>query len=163
MAEAKPVPPQPVTLYVKPYVRKYVLARLGGACLDSGDRVLWDELQRELRAGRELVAIVPSTDPYDRPSQRLELMVRPGNGGDAEVSYFGHRYITAALTKAYLREMFRWVEWSTTTKGWSVLGSLEAFRRRYGISEDDQQLATASRMYRGYLKGRSLVKRSAVR
>ena len=61
--------PIPIRIYVKPYVRKYVLARLcqpDRLLLDEGAQALWDTLERSLR-GRTLVQVVNDYDPHSDP------------------------------------------------------------------------------------------------
>lgn len=143
--------PVPITIYVKPYVLKYVVHRLCDperVYFDAGSRQLWSELQAALR-GRELCAVRNTLDmERDRPSQRLTLMVRPGARQPADISYWRHRYVTGLLTKAYLQEMCDMVDWHTGALRRGVRQSLELFRRHYGVSEDDHALHTAERIYR---------------
>jgi hypothetical protein len=144
-----PAPPQPIAIYVKSYVRKYVLSRLAGSdrYLTAEDRALWGRLQGAL-SGRLLVEVLKEHDVDDRPRQRVLLLVQPNRSGRYELSPYKHRYVAAALTKAYLEEMCAWVDWHWPRSNRRIIDSLDLFRRRYGVSEDDHQLTTAERVYR---------------
>lgn len=143
--------PVPITIYVKPYVRKYVVHRLSDPeklYFDSSSRRLWSDLQAALR-GRKLVRVPNTLDmEKDLPSQRLILMVIPRKGHAADISYWQHRYVTAMLTKAYLTEMCDMVTWHNVVLHRGVRQSLDLFRRTYGVTEDDHALHTAERIYR---------------
>lgn len=155
--------PTEIEIHVKPYVRKYVLARLGDpkrVATDDSSRRLYTDLERELR-GRRLVAVVQDYDPHHGPRTKVRLLVEPRPNQQPEVSYYHHRYVTGMLTKAFLREMYGWVDWYRHRLGMSTGQALQMFRRHYDITEDDHSLETARRMYSHHLRGRSRV-RSAV-
>jgi hypothetical protein len=87
----------PIRIYVKPYVRKYVLARLcqpDRLLLDEGAQALWDTLERSL-SGRTLVQVVNDYDPLtDRPVGYLVLLVIPKDRQQADISHWHHRTVT---------------------------------------------------------------------
>lgn len=143
--------PVPITIFVKPYVLKYVVRRLSDPArvyFDATSQKLWTDLQQVLR-GRELCGVVNTLDKeYDRPSQRLTLLVRPRPGQPADISYFQHRYVTGLLTKSYLNDMCEVVRWHAVVLGRGVRQSLELYRNYYGVSEEDHALHTAERIYR---------------
>lgn len=147
--------PVPITIFVKPYVRKYVVHRLCDperVYFDASSRQLWKNLQTQL-SGRELCGVLNNLDmEKDRPSQRLILLVRPRKRQPADISYWRHRYVTAMLGKAYLDEMCAMVDWHTGVLRRGIRQSLELFRQHYGVSEDDHALHTAERIYRSRAK-----------
>lgn len=141
--------PVPITIYVNPAVRKYVLARLSDpekVFFDERSRKLWEQLDQRLR-GRRLVRLErPERMDEERPRQALVLHVLPNEHGNVQVSYYLHRYITSLLMKAYVGELREWVSWYHGKLGMDRLKALDVFRRRYDISEDDHPLENAYRL-----------------
>ena len=147
--------PIPIRIYVKPYVRKYVLARLcqpDRLLLDEGAQTLWDTLERSLR-GRTLVQVVNDFDPLtDRPVGYLVLLVIPKDRQQADISHWHHRTVTGKLTKACLNEMALRVNWYRCRLGKRTREAIELWRRSYGITEEDHPLLTAERIYHHRLR-----------
>ncbi len=156
----------PIRIYVKPYVRKYVLARLcqpHRLLLDEGAQTLWDTLERSLR-GRTLVQVVNDYDPdTDQPKGYLTLLIVPGPRQQADISHWHHRTVTGKLTKACLNEMALRVNWYRCRLGKRTREAIELWRRSYGITEEDHPLLTAERIYHHRLnpRGRSNTRRPA--
>ncbi len=154
-----PTTPQPIAIYLKPYVRKFVLARLAGSdrYFTAEDRMLWQRLQDNLM-GRQLVRVEPD-DLGAVPRQRVVLVVRPNRRREYDLSHYKHRYVAAALTRAYLDEMCAWVDWHWPRANCRIIDSLDLFRERYAVTEEDHPLSTAERVYRLHRRRRTRVKR----
>lgn len=152
MPSAPPTPPeeQAITIYVAPYVRKYVLARLADPArrlADAKSRELYDAVQRRLQ-GRSLVQVVNDFDAHtDKPSTRLQLVVRTRPGQRAEINPTVRAHLSGCLTKSYQHEMFDWVNWYRTRLGMSARRALTQFRRHYAITEEDHPFLNEERMY----------------
>lgn len=144
---ATPPPSVPITIYVPPAVRKYVLVRLSDPeqlFFDPYSKRLWEALEKVLR-GRRLVAVQPEPVRDDRPRQCVVLHVLPNQNGNAEIHWSWHRYVSGTLVRAYKQEMRDWVDWYHLHLGMKRMQALEHFRKRYAINEEDHRLEAAYR------------------
>lgn len=151
-----------VTLYLSPYLRLYVLAKLGDpkrAANDPDARELWHQLGREL--GGRIISV--ENDYKERPSMsglvvvhlqlRHNIQLGPGPSGRV------YRFEEAArmLQRRFLNEMFNQVDWFRAVLHTSARQGLLFFRQQYSITEEDHAFGTAERLYQKHLNrhGRS--------
>lgn len=163
-----------ITLYVTPYVRKFVITNLADpqrGLVNSGARWLWADLQRHL--GYDLLGVLNDYDPHvDAPRGRVTVFVRTPDGPvqlhDKKLSRIAWK-----LTHAYLSDMYSWVDYYRLRFGMKVRPAMEQFRKQYSITEEDHAFASAERMYQYHcqrngksrpysMKNRPLGKRRAI-
>lgn len=154
MSEAKPAPHQ-ITLYLSPYLRLYVLAKLGDrdrAANDVDARALWLEMGQLL--GGRLIQV--ENDYEQRPvnSGKVVMLLELRDGVSLEPNANGRQHrvemAQAVLQRRYLHEMYHQVDWYRSILKLTARNGLELFREQYAVSEDDHAFATAERLYQRY-------------
>jgi hypothetical protein len=165
MPVAQPSPTeQRITIYVLPYIRKFLLARLADPARrlsDETSRQLFDDLQARL-SGRKLLGVVNDYDPArDQPQQRVVLVVGRGRSRSRDLSLTVHEHLTGFMSKAYQREMYQWVDFYRSRLGMSTRKALSKFREHYAISEDDHAFLSAERLYYKHCQGKGEQRRRA--
>ena len=142
--------PQHITLYLSPYLRLYLLAKLGDrerAANDVDARELWQKLGHLL--GGRLVLVENDYSEQLTQSGKVYLQVelregvlpdRPWRVNEAQ----------AELQRRYQSEMCLQVDWYRAVLNTTARHALGLFRARYSISEDDHAFRSAERYYHRY-------------
>ena len=156
-----------ICIYVQPYIRKYLLARLADPVrrlTDGHSRALFDTLEQRL-GGRKLIAVVNDYDVRkDEPTTRVRLRVQL-KPQQKDLNATHHAHLTGILTRSYQQEMYEWVDWYRTRLGMSTRRALKQFLRHYSISEEDYAFLSAERMYHKHCQrtGQSRPRKQSVR
>lgn len=160
-----------ITLYLTPYLRLYLLAKLGDlhrAAQDTDARQLWTEMSAQL--GGRITRVV--NDYGTRPSLtgRVELYLDVPDSVCLEPNASGRTLrvenAMSVLQRAYKTEMFQQVTWMRLVLGVTAREGLTFFRRRYSITEEDYAFLSEERLYQkhchrlGLTKPRRRVERS---
>jgi hypothetical protein len=144
--------PTCVTLYLSPYLRLYLLAKLGDrdrVATDADAVSLWTRLGEML--GGRLVQV--RNDYAERPSMYgvVQLYVELEDGVRLVPAPNGRlmhiERVHGELQRRYMLEMYHQVDWFRQVLGLSARKGLELFRMQYSITEEDHAFSTAERMY----------------
>jgi hypothetical protein len=142
-----------IRIYVKPYVRKYLLRKLGEPSRlhwDDGAKHLVDRINAKLR-GRKLVALVNDYHHGENGRAYLDLIVT-SSLENAELSWFAHRYLSPVLHKEYMSAMFYDLDWFQRAIPVPLASGPRAaimlWQRCNSITEDEHSLETIERLYR---------------
>lgn len=138
-----------ITLYVKPYISKFVVARL--ARIERFDATSW-QLQKMLQAQlrhRVLNVVNTYVPSVDKPIWKVIVMVEHDARFSLDPTQDRRQHINLELNKAFMAEMFQWVDFYRSL-GNKARVSLELFRRHYSITEEDHHFHSAERLYQLY-------------
>lgn len=138
-----------ITLYVKPYIRRFVQAKLAdpqGALHDATARELWLQLQRALQL--PVVGVAPDGLDDTHPVWQVSLRTSEDLPDEKLDPDRYHRDLAnAVLNKAYYNDMFQAVKYSLGVLDINIPEALSQHRARYGVTEEDYKLEHAVRLY----------------
>jgi hypothetical protein len=139
-----------VTLYVKPYIYRYVVAKLADPermARDASCFRLLEDLQRVF--GRWIERVDDSgARANGQPNGRVVIVLNaPWDLAATKERDERHR-INAMLERTFLQEMYIWVDFYRRSMGVHKKKAMQLFFDTYHLSEEDYQLESAMRVYR---------------
>lgn len=143
------------TLYVKPYIYKFVLAKLGDpqlVAMDLDRQAFHKDLERML--GLRLVQVVNDYDPqHDNPTWKLKVVLEPRPEGAQELRLRRRNCTNSFLQARFLEEMHAMVVWfRLRLPHFTIRDALDLYRRKYGITEEDYAFQSMERLHRVFLQ-----------
>lgn len=144
---------QLVTLYVKPYIRRFVQRKLSdasSAATDAVARMLWQELERILLL--RIVCAVPDEPGQDRACWNVQLEVVTEDPAALDPIQRRRVTINSLLNKAFYSEFYSAVTYHCHVLGYNQRTAINAYRSTYGLTEDDLSMDSSERLYRKYKK-----------
>lgn len=142
---------QLVTLYVKPYIRRFVHRKLrdaDSAATDAVARMLWLELERILRL--RIVCAVPDEPGQDSACWNVQLEVVTEDPAALDPIQRRRVTINTLLNKAFYSEFYCEVTYRCHVLGYNQRTAINAYRSTYGLTEDDLSMDSSERLYRKY-------------
>ncbi len=144
-----------VTLYVKPYIYRYVVAKLADPARMATDRcalVLRADLERLLH---QLVVGVEHVDRYDlsgdrEPRTQLVLQLdHPWKPSD-RAERVSRDSINSYLEHSFRQEMFVWVDFYRRSMRLCTVEAIQKFFAHYDVRVQDYNLGSAKQTYNRY-------------
>lgn len=138
-----------VTIHVLPHIRRYLLVRLapGERLAEPTTQDLIDHMSRALRL--DVLHVAPDKDPGTKSAVRLLVRTLPASG---HVGSNALDRLNGMLEQTYRRHSHTWMDWLRDTTGASIMTSLDTWRSRYGVSDEDQAFETARMAYARHRK-----------
>lgn len=149
-----------VTIHVLPHIRRYLLVRLapGERLAEPTTQDLIDHMSRALRL--DVLHVEPDAQPGARSAIMLRVRRMPEDG---LVARNAAARMNGMLEETYRRHSHTWMDWLRDTTGAGIATSLEMWRARFGVTDDDQAFETARIAYARHRKreGRMLARGGA--
>lgn len=133
-----------VGVYLKPHIRRYLLKKLGVGMGDTPHALDVARDLAEMLPLRLCAAVENKSDGKAR--QRLVLSIRTSDLPDIDPKTANQVWRYAE--KLYAQEFRNHVELWTRTGLTNTREAIKAFREKYGITEEDQPLEVAERVWR---------------
>ena len=144
-----------ITLYVKPYIHRFVVARLGDPAklaTDVSALRLRDALERILGVWFERLEHVDTFDPSgDRVAcWTVAFTLRSPYHRAPSRETQDRELVNAKLESTFRAEMCTWVDFYRRSMGINPTPAMELFLKYYDIREQDYRRASALRAYHLY-------------
>ena len=139
---------QLVTLYVKPYIRRFVQRKLsdaGTAATDAVARTLWQELERILHV--RVIGVVQDSPTSTAVPWHVQLVVDADDPSKLDPIERRRVIINALLNRTYYADMAATVSLYRRVLGLKLRHSILRHQQYYGITEEHQSMRTAERLY----------------
>lgn len=142
-----------VRLHVLPHIRKYLLVRLSTSerLADPSTQELVTLLSNELR--QPILHAKLDEVLQTAPRSKLELAVEAE--GAPTLSRRSILAFNSTVEKRYRQHAHAWMDWYIATFRVQIITGLQAWRQRYGITEEDLPLETSRMAYVRYRKKRN--------